>query len=51
MMLSSTFLRRAALFKPTQLRAFSNTLLVPLQTKGELPAEIENRQISDEVHA
>ena len=41
---------RRALGRPTSFRCFSNTLLVPLQTKTVLPAEVEQCHISEYAH-
>ena len=52
MMLTSFAGRRVLLTKPTAaMRCFSSGLLVPLQSKVDAPAEIENSHISDYAHA
>ncbi len=49
MMLTSVNGRRV-LTRPSALRNFSSTLLVPLQTKTVLPVEVEQCNISEYAH-
>lgn len=42
--------RRALAFRPAAMRNFSSSLLVPLATKPEVPAEIESNSISEYAH-
>ena len=52
MMFTSIAGKRVLLAKPTAaMRCFSSGLLVPLQSKAAVPAEIENSHISDYAHA
>ena len=52
MMFTSLAGKRVLLAKPTAaMRCFSSGLLVPLQSKASVPAEIENSHISDYAHA
>lgn len=45
--MSSVFARRALLRPNMVVRNFSSSLLVPLQAKMDIPAELENRNISE----
>mmetsp|Transcript_22195 Transcript_22195/g.29692 ORF Transcript_22195/g.29692 Transcript_22195/m.29692 type:complete len:231 (-) Transcript_22195:238-930(-) len=45
------FARRALAARPTAMRSFSSSLLVPLAARAEVPAEIESQHISEAAHA
>ena len=42
--------RRTLALRPAAIRNFSSSLLVPLATKAEVPAEIESNSISEYAH-